>query len=683
MNREALFGAVVVSGGGIAGIQASLDLASAGYKVYLVERSPAIGGVMAQLDKTFPTNDCAMCIMSPKLVEVGRHPDIEILTLSEIRGIEGEPGRFRVSVEQKPRYIDMEKCIACGRCAEKCPKKVTDRFNRGLSQRRAAYVLYPQAVPLKYLIDEAQCLYLQKKKCGACAKICPAGAIRFEDKPRQLTLEAGAVIFSSGFEPFDPAAIDTLGYGRIPDVLTSLEFERILSASGPTRGHLQRPSDGAEPRKIAWLQCVGSRDINRSENFYCSSVCCMYAIKQAIIAKEHAAHPLEGAIFYMDMRTHGKGFEDCYNQARDKHGIRFVRSRVHTIDPSPSGGGAVLRYVGEDGLPSREEFDLVVLSIGLQSERPLRERLQELGVSLTDCRFVRTDTFDPTATERPGIYVCGALSGPKDIPQSVIEAESAALRAGADLAPARHRLTSRPAVVPERDLRGEPPRIGVFVCHCGINIQGVVDVPSVREYARGLPGVVFAADNLYSCSQDTQNLIRATIEAEGLNRVVIAACSPKTHEPLFQNTLADAGVNKYLLEFVNIRNQDSWVHMEDPAAATAKAKELVRMAVAKAALLTPLVEEEIRIQPRALVVGGGIAGMAAAKALSSQGYPVEIVEREAELGGQARFLNRTARGEDVQPRLAALIRDVEQDPRITVHRNADRRLMMVLERTRQ
>ncbi|MEJ5358529.1 MAG: FAD-dependent oxidoreductase [Desulfobacterales bacterium] len=671
MNSEALCGAVVVSGGGIGGIQASLDLAHAGYKVYLVERSPAIGGVMAQLDKTFPTNDCAMCIMSPKLVEVGRHPDIEILTLAEIRAVEGEPGRFRVTVEQKPRYIDLEKCIACGRCAEKCPKKVIDGFNRGLSQRRAAYVLHPQAVPLKYLIDESQCLYLQKKKCGACAKICPAGAVNFEDRARMLTLEAGAVIFSSGFEPFDPTAIDTLGYGRIPDVFTSLEFERLLAASGPTAGRLQRRSDGAEPRKIAWLQCIGSRDINRSENFYCSSVCCMYAIKQAIIAKEHADHPLEGAIFFMDMRTHGKGFEDGYNQARDRHGIRFVRSRVHTVDPHPSGAGAVLRYVGEDGLPHREEFDLVVLSIGLQSGRRGRQQLQELGIALTEGGFVHTDTFDPAATSRRGIYVCGALSGPKDIPQSVIEAESAALRAGADLAPARNRLTSRPERIPKRDLRGEPPRIGVFVCHCGINIQGVVDVPAVRDYARGLPGVVFAADNLYSCSQDTQNLIRAKIEAEGLNRVVIAACSPKTHEPLFQKTLADAGVNKSLLEFVNIRNQDSWVHREDPPAATAKAKELVRMAVAKAALLVPLAEEEIRILPRALVVGGGISGMAAARALSSQGYPVEIVEREAELGGQARFLHRTARGEEIQPRLAALIRDVENDPRISVHCNAE------------
>ncbi len=313
----------------------------------------------------------------------------------------------------------------------------------------------------------------------------------------------------------------------------------------------------------------------------------------------------------------------------------------------------------------------MVLSIGLQSERPLRERLQELGIALTEGRFVRTDTFDPTATTRKGIYVCGALSGPKDIPQSVIEAEGAALRAWADLAPARHRLTSRPPVTAERDLRGEPPRVGVFVCHCGININGVVDVPAVRDYARSLPYVTYVADNLYSCSQDTQNLIRAKIEEEGLNRVVIAACSPKTHEPLFQKTLADAGVNKYLLEFVNIRNQDSWVHMEDPPAATAKAEELLRMAVSKAVLLSPLAEEEIQILPRALVVGGGIAGMAAAKALSSQGFPVEIVEREAELGGQARFLHRTARGEEVSSRIADLIREVETDPRITVHRHAE------------
>ncbi len=664
-------GAILVAGGGIAGIQSALDLAASGYKVFLVEQRPAIGGVMAMLDKTFPTNDCAMCIMSPKLVEVGRHPDIEILTLTDIEAIDGVKGDFSVSIRQRPRYVDLDKCIACGLCAEKCPKKVQDTFNQGLVERKAAYVLYPQAVPLKYLIDADHCIYLQKGKCGACAKLCPAGAIRLDDREQRQTLKVGAVILAPGFQPFDPSGLDQLGYGTHPNVLTSLEFERILSASGPCSGHLVRPSDHSEPKRIAWLQCVGSRDPNRCGNSYCSSVCCMYAIKQAIIAKEHAGHTLDCSIFYMDMRTHGKGFEDCYNQARTQHGVRFVRSRVHTVLPEQSSGGLALRYADEDGRVRNERFDLVILSVGLQTSRQLREQAGGLGIALSDGGFCRIDDFAPTATTRDGIYVCGAFAGPKDIPQSVIEAGSAALCAGADLADGRHSLTVRSEAPPARDIRGEAPRVGVFVCHCGININGVVDVPAVRDYARSLPQVAYVADNLYSCSQDTQTIISSKIREENLNRIVVAACSPKTHEPLFQETLAAAGLNKYLLEFVNIRNQDSWVHMEQPEQATAKAKDLVRMAVAKAAQLSPLHEQTLPITPRALVVGGGLSGMAAALALSRQGYPAVIAERSDALGGQARHLFRTAGGDRVEERLSNLIQQVYADPNITIHLNAE------------
>ncbi len=663
-------GAVLVAGGGIAGIQAALDLANSGYKVFMVERKAAIGGVMAMLDKTFPTNDCAMCIMSPKLVEVGRHANIEILTMTDVISIDGVKGDFSVSLRRRPRYVDLEKCIACGVCAEKCPKKVEDQFNQGLIKRKAAYVLYPQAVPLKYAIDAEHCIYLQKGKCGACAKVCPAGAIRLDEKETRQTLKVGAVILAPGYQAYNPSGLDNLSYGRHPNVMTSLEFERILSASGPYGGHLMRPSDRREPRRIAWLQCVGSRDQNRCGNFYCSAVCCMYAIKQAIIAKEHSDHPLDCSIFFMDMRTHGKGFEDCYNEARDKHGVRFLRTRVHTVLPDEQSGLLSLRHLAEDGHVQVEQFDLVILSVGLETSKDLRQWGQDLGVELSPGGFARIDDFRPTATSRDGIYVCGAFAGPKDIPQSVIEAGSAALCAGADLAAGRHTLTVQAEAPAERDVRGEPPRVGVFICHCGINIGGVVDVPAVRDYARTLPNVAYVADNMYSCSQDTQNIISGKIEAERLNRIVVAACSPKTHEPLFRETLMAAGLNKYLLEFVNIRNQDSWVHMNQPELATAKAKDLVRMAVAKVQRLSPLKEEMLHISQRAMVVGGGVSGLAAALALSRQGYPAVIVERDGALGGQARHLYKTAKGDAVEGRLGQLIDQVQADPRISVHLNA-------------
>ncbi|MEJ2039339.1 MAG: FAD-dependent oxidoreductase, partial [Desulfosarcinaceae bacterium] len=662
-------GAVMVAGGGIAGIQASLDLADSGYKVFLVENGPAVGGVMAMLDKTFPTNDCAMCIMSPKLVEVGRHPNIEILTMADIESIDGVKGDFSITLHRRPRYIDPTKCIACGMCAEKCPKKVIDTFNQGLGRRKAAYVLYPQAVPLKYLIDADHCIYLQKGKCGACAKICPAGAVRLDEREFRQVLKVGAVIMAPGFQAYDPSGLDHLSYGRHPNVMTSLAFERVLSASGPFSGHLMRPSDRKEPTRIAWLQCVGSRDQNRCGNFYCSSVCCMYAIKQAIIAKEHADAPLDCSIFYMDMRTHGKGFEDCYNEARTKHGIRFVRSRIHTVAPDGESRMLALRYADEEGAIRDEHFDIVVLSVGLETSGGMRDLAANLQLDLSDGGFCRVQDFSPTATSREGIYVCGAFAGPKDIPQSVIEAGSAALCAGADLTEARHTQTITKEIPSERDIRGEPPRVGVFVCHCGINIGGVVDVPAVRDFARSLPNVVYTADNLYSCSQDTQNIISEKIREENLNRIVVAACSPKTHEPLFQETLAAAGLNKYLMEFVNIRNQDSWVHMDQPDKATEKAKDLVRMAEAKALQLSPLREETLEITPRALVVGGGISGMAAALALSRQGYPATIVEHDTALGGQARQLYRTPAGASVPQELSQLVHEVEADPNISVHLN--------------
>jgi heterodisulfide reductase subunit A len=574
-----------------------------------------------------------------------------------------------VEIVRHPRYVDESKCIACGACSQKCPKKVEDDYNMGLAQRKAIYVRYPQAVPLKYCIDADNCIYLQKHKCGVCRKICPTGAVNFDQTDQIVTLNVGSVVLSPGFTPFDPSRFDSYQYAKLPNVVTSMEFERILSASGPNMGHLVRPSDYKEPAKIAWFQCVGSRDVNRCDNPYCSSVCCMYAIKEAAIAKEHAGKDMDCAVFFMDMRTHGKDFERYYNDARDKHGVRFLRSRAHSITPVPGTDDLEVRYVTEAGEAVTEIFDMIVLSVGLQVSEQTLALAAQLGIDANPNRFCTTDTFQPVTTSRPGIFVCGAFQGPKDIPQAVIDASAAASAAGEILASARNTLTRIPEVVPEVNVTNERPRIGVFICRCGINIAGVVDVPGVAQYAAGLPYVEFASENMYSCSQDTQDNLVQLIKDKGLNRIVVAACTPKTHEPLFQETLVNAGLNKYLFEMANIRNQDSWVHKNNPEAATQKAKDLVRMAVSKVALMEPLPEAELAVNPTALVIGGGISGIVAAQSLSSQGYDAHIVERDDHLGGQACHLFKTPKGESIQEKLAELITDVESDPKIHVHLN--------------
>jgi len=1128
-------GAVMVVGGGVAGIQASLDLANSGFYVHLVEAKPAIGGVMAQLDKTFPTNDCSMCIISPKLVECGRHLNINIHTLTEVKGVSGEAGNLTVTLEKEPRYIDLAKCTGCGECANVCPVTMPDEFNQGLADWHAAYRLYPQAIPaafgikkldrapcvracpanlsaqgyvqlikehkfpealaiimdrlplpgtigricphpcetdcrrqeidepiaicnlkrfvadsidwdalslpeipqrqekvaivgagpsglscgyhlalkgyktvifeaapeaggwlrygipeyrlprevlnkevnyiqrlgveihynspigkdrtindlltrdgfnavfigvgaqdsvripvpghesqgvlwgVEYLKDSAMgkkadlagkkvlvigggnvamdvartvkrqkpasvtliCLespeempaspweveearhegmeivnrwgvkqimtrggkvsgielkavervfdeqgrfaptyfedrtttreadvvimsigqktnlkfiteadgiqvtprgliqtdpetkatsragvfaggdvetgpwiaigavaagreaalsidrYLngqdlkadrsmplrpipneqgnwfpirsdieQKQRalmktlpveewidsfkeinlgyseeeavveasrclnCGVCSECmecvaaCQAGAIDHSQKPQVEEVKVGAVIMSPGFQTFDPAKYETYNYARFPNVVTSMEFERILSASGPFEGHLVRPSDHQEPKKIAWLQCVGSRDVKHHS--YCSSVCCMYAIKEAVIAKEHAPYDLDAAIFFMDMRTYGKDFEQYYNRAKDEQGVRFIRSRIHTIDPAP-GDNLRISYTDERGEKKSEIFDMVVLSVGMEVSPGAKKLAQTLGVEVNRHDFVDTAPFAPVSGSRPGVYACGAMQGPKDIPESVMQASAAAGAVGATLGEARWTETKIREAPPQKEIRPEDqPRVGVFVCNCGINIGGIVNVPELRDYAATLPNVVYVADNLFTCSQDTQVQMTKIIEEENLNRVVVAACTPVTHEPLFRETMIDAGLNKYLFEMANIRNQDSWVHMKEPEKATAKAKDLVRMSVARASLLKPLVEEPLTINQRALVIGGGVAGLNAALNLGDQGFETIVLEKEMELGGNARRIYHTIEGQDVQAYLDGLIEKVQAHDKIQV-----------------
>ena len=588
-----------------------------------------------------------------------------------MKSVSGEEGNFEVKVVQSPRYVDPTKCIACGLCAEKCPTKVDSEYDAGLAKRKSIHVKYAQAVPLKYTVDPANCIFLTKGRCRVCEKLCPAKAVDFEDKEKELTIQTGAIVISPGCDVFDPKAYDVYGYQRSPNIVTSLEFERMLSASGPLGGHLVRVSDKKEPKKIAWIQCVGSRDVHEGANAFCSAVCCTYAIKEAIVAKEHSKEPLDAAIFYIDMRTHGKDFERYYNRAREEAGIRFIKSRITQILTMNGTGDLLIRYTDEAQKRIEETFDLVVLSVGFTVSKEAADLAKRLDIRLDPYSFATTSSFEPVQTSRPGIFVCGAFQGPKDIPTSVIESSASAAMAESTLAGSRWSMTKTKIPPEEMDVRGEFPRIGVFVCKCGTNIAGVLDVPAIAQYARSLPNVVYVEENLFSCSQDTQDKMTQIIKEQKLNRVVVAACSPLTHEVLFQETVVNAGINKYLFEMANIRNQCSWVHSGDAKAGTEKAKDLVRMAVGKVSLFEPMSEPRIKINETALVIGGGISGMSAAKNLAAQGYRTCLVEEGNVLGGQAREIYQTWRGEDVQQNLSRLIREVQSNPKIDVCLNTE------------
>lgn len=651
-------------GGGIAGMQAASDLAESGFFVYLITSDDSLGGRMARLDKTFPTNECSMCLLGPRMTGSLNESNINLLTRAKLTQLEGEAGNFTAVVERQPRYVDEARCTGCGLCADTCPIEVKDEFNGELSKRKAVYKQFPQAVPNKYAIDIENCI-----RCMKCTRVCSAGAIDHQQQSEILNINIGAVILAPGFESFNAQQLGEYGLGYYSNVVSNIQFERMLSSTGPTGGHIYRPSDGAVPKQVAFIQCVGSRDCRKGYgNEYCSAVCCMASVKEAIIIKEHKPET-EIVIFYLDMRAFGKNFDRYVNRAVGQ-GIKLQRSLISSVKEDPITGNLSLSYC-DKGQVLTEEFDMVVLGAGVQPPKSAGELAKAAGIELNQFGFAKTSYSNPVETTRAGVFAAGGFIGPRDIPETVVSG-SAAAAAAAELLSAARGVSSREIKYPEEKiLSSEQARVGVFVCCCGSNIAGVVDVSEVVKYASGLPGVAGAWKFTYSCSQESLQKLKEIIHEFHLNRIVVAACSIRTHLPLFRNALREAGLNQYYLEMANIRDQCSWVHRDYPEEATAKAKDLVAMAVGKVRHHRPLYLKPVQVVQKALVVGGGIAGITAALSLAEQDYQVYLIERQESLGG---MLNQLYLPQDgIKPRelIEKKIHAVKSHPNIRVYKNAE------------
>ena len=691
MRKEPV-GAVLVVGGGVGGMRAAVDLAEAGLRVYLVETMPWLGGRVAQLGYMFPTHDCVLCrgtsdhgygctrpAISPAFLDNNLHPNIEILSNTDLINVVGYAGDFTVTLRHRPTYVDAERCINCGLCEGVCPVSLPSPFQVGLAVRKAVYKMAPRALPDAYVVDKVP----RCDTCGRCASICPTGAIDLGEEETERELDVSAIILSLGYEISDAGEYEELGYGRYPNVIHSMQYERLASRSGPTEGIVMRPSDGTLPQRIAWIQCVGSRD----EKYpYCSSICCMYATKEAMLAKQRASLEAGGVhcqIFMMDERAFSKEFNAYYEQAQEQYGVEYTRCRISAITEDPETHDLILRHPEEDGSFVESRFNMVVLSVGARPPQGAGDLADLLGIELNPYGFCETDKFAPLETSRPGIYVCGTFASPKEIAETILDAAGAAgdvmrLLSGQVGTQAYGRelpfLCEPGELPPERDVAGEEPRVGVFVCRCYPSIAGVVDTEGLADFASGLPGVVHVETVDYACLSEGQELIGEAIKGNPksqtpspkINRVVVAACSHRTHESLFQRVVRGAGLNPYLLQMANVREHCAWPHVDDPAGATRAAKELVRVAVAQARLAEPVRKEAIEPVRRALVIGGGVAGMTAALNVADAGYDVMLVERGPGLGGNLQHIYYVAEGDNPQRLLRDLVNRVLGHQRIDV-----------------
>ena len=666
------------------GQRAALDLAEAGLKVFLLETMPWLGGRVAQLGYMFPTHDCVLCrgtsdhgygctrpVISPAFLDNNLHPNIEILPNTDIINVEGFAGDFSVQVRQRPMYVDAAKCINCALCDAVCPVVLPSPFQLGLSVRKAIYKMAPRALPDSYIVDKVPSC----DTCRRCEEICPTKAVDLDESPVERSLDVSAIILSMGYDLADPDEYAELGYGRFPNVVHSMEYERLASRSGPTEGVVMRPSDGALPKRIAWLQCVGSRD----EKYpYCSSICCMYATKEAMLAKQRIPD-VHCQIFMMDERAFSKEFNAYYEQAQEHYEVEYTRCRISGVLEDPVTEDLILRYPLENGKFVEERFGMVVLSLGARPPSASRDLAKMMGFELNDYGFCATDKFAPLQTSRPGIYVCGMFSSPKEIAETILDAAGAAgdvmrllsSEVGTRAFGREYPFLSESGTMPEeRNVIGEEPRIGAFVCRCFPSIAGVVDTEELARYVSGLPGVEYVETMDYACLEEGQDRIRQAVVEQDLNRLFVAACSHRTHESLFQRIAREAGLNPYLVEMANVREHCAWPHIDDPARATREAKELARLGVARARLAEPVRKVAIEPVRRALIIGGGVSGMTAALNIADAGYDVTLVERMPGLGGTLNNIYYVAEGDNPQRLLRDLVNRTLGHQRIDVLANA-------------
>ena len=551
---------------------------------------------------------------------------------------------------------------------EYCPKEYPDQYNQGISDNKAVHVYFSQAIPLVSYIDES-CLYLKEGKCDICRGVCKTDAIDFKQVPEKKEVNVGAIILSFGIEPYDPMVKEEYGYRKMQNVVSSMDYERLLSATGPYEGEVLRASDQRHPKKVAWLQCVGSRKVTPDENSYCSGVCCTYTQKQVILTKDHDEE-VDCTVFHNDIRSFGKDFERYYDRAKQLPGVEFIRSYVSIVREIPESKNVVIRYSTPNEGVKEEEFEMVVLSVGLNPPTEHIKLADTFGIELNAHGFCKTLPENPIGTSRTGIFVSGAFQGPTDIPESVFSASGAGSQCGESLDYRRGKLSQERFYPPEKDVSTEEPKIGVFVCRCGTNIGSVVNVPAAVEEAKTLPNVVYAQEQLFSCATNSAKDITALAIEKGLNRVVIAACSPRTLEPLFRDTLREAGLNQYYCDMANIREQCSWVHAKQKEEATEKANDIIRMSVARTRYLKPLQEFDLPVNNAALVIGGGVAGLTTALSIAKQGHEVYLLEKAKELGGMARRIHTTLDGMDVDAVLDDMIAQVYKSPLVHVSHEA-------------
>ncbi len=648
---------VLVMGAGISGMQSALLLAEMGTKVFLLEQGPAIGGYFPLLDKTFPTNSCGVCFMSPTppafcpIYECHLHDNIELLPYSEVVDVQKNEGGFEVTILRKPRLIDPERCTLCEACINVCPVEVEREFGGGLEKRKAIYLPFPQAIPHSLVIDPKTCI-----RCGECVRVCSPGAIDLDMQGKEERVEVGAIILGFGFEPFWAQRKGEYGFGRYSNVLTSIQFERMLSTSSPTQGLPIRISDGKEMKQIAFIQCVGSRDPSSGQD-HCSTICCMYATKQAMIAKDRCPD-LQVDIFYMDIRPMGKDYERYYERAKNEYGVRYIRSAISSIKELQQSKNLLITYVKEDGSFEEREFDAVILSVGFTPPPMVRELANKIGLQLNPQGFCQTDEFNPAQTSVKGVFVGGAFRNPRDIPETVVEGASAAAMAGSYLSSNRQPVL--PKEYPAEGALGEEiPKIGVFLCHCGEELKKTLSFFDLLLETKLLREVVHVEEVGLACLPDDLELIKRRIGEHGLNRVVIAGCSLREIRKAMEEMARGMGFNPYLIEYANLREQCVFVHRDQPKQATEKAMALIKMAVERARRIQPIKKEKAKVIPKGLVVGGGLAGMTASLQLAKQGYEVYLVEKEGVLGGNLRSSFYTLKGSNPQSLLNDLITQIE------------------------